>query len=186
MDENNITSSPLSSPPDSIFNDDPQDESVQPSPTTEGGLAIFEQMLKFEEEKKREAEAQAEAVRKMKTEARSNAIKAGIARKRAQQLADGPKDQQEGDGTIICRDPDEGDDDDEPEIKRRKVAEAPKPLPKIILHVTPTTETKPTPSARKSAKEKKWEAPFVYTDEKSPLVNVDLRVRTFPDFSQIS
>jgi hypothetical protein len=37
------------------------------------------------------------------------------------------------------------------------------------------------PAARKSAQDKKWEAPFVYTDSKSPLANADLRVSiTFP------
>ncbi|KAL1840726.1 hypothetical protein VTJ49DRAFT_166 [Mycothermus thermophilus] len=39
----------------------------------------------------------------------------------------------------------------------------------------PTKKTRPTPAPRKSAKDKKWEAPFVYTDEKSPLANADLR-----------
>ena len=31
---------------------------------------------------------------------------------------------------------------------------------------------------RKTSIDKKWEAPFVYTDENSPLTNADLRVRT--------
>lgn len=32
-------------------------------------------------------------------------------------------------------------------------------------------------AGKKSAQDKKWEAPFVYTDAKSPLANADLRVR---------
>ncbi|AEO62838.1 uncharacterized protein THITE_2107538 [Thermothielavioides terrestris NRRL 8126] len=34
---------------------------------------------------------------------------------------------------------------------------------------------RPLAAIRKSAKEKKWEAPFVYTNEKSPLARADLR-----------
>ena len=33
---------------------------------------------------------------------------------------------------------------------------------------------------KKSAKDKKWEGPSAYTDEKSPLASADLRVSVFP------
>jgi hypothetical protein len=34
------------------------------------------------------------------------------------------------------------------------------------------------PGNKKSAQDKKWETPFVYTDSRSPLAQADLRVRT--------
>ncbi|KAL2266553.1 hypothetical protein VTJ83DRAFT_5905 [Remersonia thermophila] len=42
-------------------------------------------------------------------------------------------------------------------------------------HGNPAKKTRPAPAPRKSAKDKRWEAPFVYTDERSPLANADLR-----------
>ena len=45
----------------------------------------------------------------------------------------------------------------------------------------PSTAKKPRhagAASRKSNLDRKWEAPIVYTDEKSPLTNADLRVRT--------
>jgi len=152
MDEHDITSSPLSSlptsPSESVFDDDGQDESVPPPTTTENGLTLLEQLLKLEEEKKQGPEG-----RKMRSQTRSRAASKG--------------------------------DNDLPETKRRKVAEVPKPQTKVTIHVTPTPAKKPaTSTTRKSAKDKKWEAPFVYTDEKSPLTNADLRASTRPRFLQ--
>lgn len=45
----------------------------------------------------------------------------------------------------------------------------------------PTSAKKPRQAGavpRRTNIDKKWEAPFVYTDEHSPLTNADLRVRT--------
>lgn len=50
---------------------------------------------------------------------------------------------------------------------------------KASISKNPASTKKPrhaAPAARKSAQDKKWEAPFVFTDSKSPLVNADLRV----------
>lgn len=57
------------------------------------------------------------------------------------------------------------------ESRKRKASEPAKP----------TSAKKPRQAGatpRKTNIDRKWEAPFVYTDEKSPLTNADLRVRT--------
>ncbi|KAK4105061.1 hypothetical protein N658DRAFT_395837, partial [Parathielavia hyrcaniae] len=49
---------------------------------------------------------------------------------------------------------------------------------KASISRTPAPTKKPrrvVPAQRKSAQERKWEAPFVYTDPKAPLANADLR-----------
>jgi hypothetical protein len=53
---------------------------------------------------------------------------------------------------------------------------------KASMSSKPATSKKPrrvASAAKKSAQDKKWEAPFVYTDAKSPLANADLRVRIY-------
>lgn len=133
----------------------------------------MEQLLKFEGEKKQGSVAQEEA--------------------------SGQKDEQAGKAGIVCGGGDEGHDNDVPKsnrrkspaeenvgdlpgAKRRRVAETRKPETKVTIHVTPTPAKKPAMPTRKSAKDKKWEAPFVYTDEKSPLTEADLRVSIHPAF----
>ncbi|KAH6850789.1 Asx homology domain-containing protein [Chaetomium sp. MPI-CAGE-AT-0009] len=52
------------------------------------------------------------------------------------------------------------------------------PKRKASISNNPVSTKKPrqvAPTPRKSAQDKKWEAPFVYTDSKSPLANADLR-----------
>ncbi|KAK3297524.1 ASXH domain-containing protein [Chaetomium fimeti] len=52
------------------------------------------------------------------------------------------------------------------------------PKRKASISHNPGSTKKPrqvAPTPRKSAQDKKWEAPFVYTDSKSPLANADLR-----------
>ncbi|KAL2119185.1 hypothetical protein VTJ04DRAFT_6145 [Mycothermus thermophilus] len=41
--------------------------------------------------------------------------------------------------------------------------------------IQPTKRTRPAPAPRKTAKDRKWEGPFVWTNEKSPLGHADLR-----------
>jgi hypothetical protein len=53
---------------------------------------------------------------------------------------------------------------------------------KASMSSKPVSSKKPrrvTSAGKKSAQDKKWEAPFVYTDAKSPLANADLRVRVY-------
>jgi hypothetical protein len=53
---------------------------------------------------------------------------------------------------------------------------------KANMSTKPVSSKKPrhvVSAAKKSAQDKKWEAPFVYTDAKSPLANADLRVRIY-------
>ena len=83
------------------------------------------------------------------------------------------------------------DDEDQstaPKRKGRSVGtSAPAKKPRHAL-AAPRIATKAAP--RKSAQDKKWEAPFVLTDSKSPLATADLRVRTStphykPEFTKI-
>lgn len=70
------------------------------------------------------------------------------------------------------------DDENRPTAQKRKAhssrksAEAKKPRRTL-------------PAARKSAQDRKWEAPFVYTDSKSPLARADLRVRILCPVSEV-
>jgi hypothetical protein len=62
-------------------------------------------------------------------------------------------------------------DDDLPRTRKRK-SMVPQPW-------NPTPQKQPRRGAavvKRTAKEKKWEAPFVYTDDRSPLAKADLRV----------
>jgi hypothetical protein len=73
------------------------------------------------------------------------------------------------------------DDSAQISAQKRKANMSSKPVPsKKPRHVVS--------AGKKSAQDKKWEAPFVYTDAKSPLANADLRVRIylFSHFSPVN
>lgn len=63
--------------------------------------------------------------------------------------------------------------------KRRRLVEVGTPVASTKSSAASGSKSSGMTATRKSAKDKKWEAPFVYTDERSPLARVDLRVRTY-------
>lgn len=68
---------------------------------------------------------------------------------------------------------DNSEDRYQPTAQKRKALKNSKSSPVKRLRRLPT-------AVRKSAKDRKWETPFVYTDPKSPLAHADLRVCTSP------
>ncbi|KAK3308632.1 ASXH domain-containing protein [Chaetomium strumarium] len=61
-------------------------------------------------------------------------------------------------------------------VQKRKAKPARLPAPAKRARAPPAAKrSRPPPPARTSARNRKWEAPFVYTDSKSPLTKADLR-----------
>jgi hypothetical protein len=84
----------------------------------------------------------------------------------AKQPSPSPDKKAEPQEKPIAHDSDEGG---QSSTQKRKASISRKPAPaKKVRRVLS--------APRKSAQDKKWEAPFVYTDSKSPLANADLRV----------
>lgn len=83
----------------------------------------------------------------------------------ANQPTDSPEGKVEAENTITQP----SDDSAQLSVQKRKASMSRKPVsskkPRRVLS-----------AGKKSAQDIKWEAPFVYTDAKSPLANADLRV----------
>jgi hypothetical protein len=141
-----VPSSPLSSPPESVVN-------VRlGSPVEDDKVSPISTSP---------VESKAETVAEPVPEAVAESIVI------TKQPTTSPERKVDGERKSLAHDSDESA---QSSLQKRKASVSNNPISiKKPRHVAP-------PAARKSAQDKRWEAPFVYTDSKSPLANADLRV----------
>ncbi|KAK3326256.1 Asx homology domain-containing protein [Apodospora peruviana] len=148
------SSSPLSSPPESAYGSPEKQRATAPFAHPDLS-SIMDQLV--ESKKAVEiSEAQSVDVQAPEGPREDQAAKVPEAAQEAQETT------QESitinyDGTV-----------EPPQPKRRRITPTRKPIPKTPSGCAPAVP-------RKTAKARKWEAPFVYTDAKSPLTQADLR-----------